>query len=743
MTRSGRLDLAGRWEALRRPAGSPADPAVLPEEGWFPVDVPGSLPGQVPDFLAADAGAMVAADNEVWWLRRTFSLDADLAEPVLRWDRLATYGTLFIDGIRVATSANAHRGYEQTVPPLAAGEHEILVHIAALHDVPVPKRPRPRWHSSLIPDRSLRWRRTPYLGRIPTWQGALPQVGIIGGIGLDPAARPALTDLQCRLEGETGHLSFVLSPAAAADTVQVCLDGQRVVPTPADDGGLGAQDSVRLVVTVPSPQLWWPHTHGPSTSYDLEIRDSLGVLVRRKVGFSMIRSVTAEGRFALTVNGVPVFVRGACWVPVDAVTWRDDAATIRRDLGHLGAAGMNIVRVTGTNAYETDAFWDACVEMGFLVWQEVMLATFDPPAEEDWLAEVRAEFADQLGRLRGRPNVAVICGGTETQQQPTLLGLGPEALDMPVLDRVLPEVVTRILPGTPHVASSPSSPPGHFPVSIERGVSHYFGVGAYLRPIDDARNARVSFASECLAFAIPPEPETIERRYDGVPDLGSPEWTAGIMRDRNVDWDFQDVTNYYVHELYGVRYGDVSDEEWLQLCRNAVTLAITRSMAVWRSSDTPTAGAIILAHRDLRPGPGWGLLDSDGLPKAPLLALKDVLSPIAILPVPRGLDGLGLDIRNDSTHDVSGQLTLEMYTAASKPTMSASVSLEVPARRGHFLDAEYELGGFRDIMRCWRPQDRLDSRVILRAEFQHVGSSHRVGRTLLTSAFQTPLAPRT
>ena len=701
MTSLGRLDLTGPWEALRQPAGASADLSGLPDLDWFSVDVPGSLPGQVPDFLAADAEAMTAADHEVWWIRRSFTLAENLAQPVLRWDRLATYGTIFVDGQVVASSANAHRRYEYALPPLAAGEHEIAVHLAALHDVPVPKRPRPRWHSSLIPDRSLRWRRTPYLGRIPTWQGALPQVGIIGGIDLDPRPRAKVADLRCRLNDDRGRISFTVSPPDAAADLQIFLDGRAVVPRVADERDLSPDNPARVVVDVPEAREWWPHTHGPPSSHVLVIRDAHGVLMQRRIGFSSIRANTAEGRFSLLVNDIPVFVRGACWVPVDAVTWRDDVAAIRSDLAHLAEAGMNIVRITGTNAYESDAFWDACVEMGFLVWQEVMLATFDPPATEEWLAEVKVEFTDQLERLQGRPNVAVVCGGTETQQQPTLLGLGPEALDMPVLDRVLPAVVTRVLPGAVHVASSPSSPPGHFPVSIERGVSHYFGVGAYLRPIEDARNARVSFASECLAFAIPPEPETIERRYGGFPDLDAPEWTAGIMRDRNVDWDFQDVTDHYVHELYGVRRGEVSTEEWLQLCRDAVTLAMTRAMAVWRSSDTPTGGAIILAHRDLRPGPGWGLLDSDGCPKAPLLALRDVLAPIAILTIDRGLEGLALDLRNDTAEDFSGELTLEVYAGAPEPAMSTVLEIRVPARACRFLHVEQTLGGFRDVTYVW------------------------------------------
>ena len=47
-----------------------------------------------------------------------------------------------------------------------------------------------------------------------------------------------------------------------------------------------------------------------------------------------------------------------------------------------------------------------------------------------------------------------------------------------------------------------SSPSGGDPViRVDTGIAQYFGVGAYLRDLPDARHSQVKFAAECLAFS--------------------------------------------------------------------------------------------------------------------------------------------------------------------------------------------------------------------------------------------------
>ncbi len=366
----------------------------------------------------------------------------------------------------------------------------------------------------------------------------------------------------------------------------------------------------------------------------------------------------------LWVNGEQVFVRGVVWTPGDLA-----ALDTAKELG------FNLVRVSGITAYESDEFYRRCDELGLMVWQDLMFATFDYPlADESFRATVEAEVRDQLERLKEHPCVVVVCGSAEHEQQAAMFGVRPDTGYARELAALLRPVVESTGIDAVWVDGSPSG--GDLPIRVDTGVAQYFGVGAYLRDLPDARHSGVRFASECLAFSHLPEP-VVE---------------GGVPRDNGADWDFADVREHYARERYGA---EATVEE-----RQRVTGEVMADvLGEWRRPDSPCGGGIVLWLRDLEPGAGWGLLDHAGAPKPAARALAPTLQPTAVWFVDEGLNGLDVHVAHDPGAAVALTLTVELLREDGSVVDSAEESWEmephghrrrtVDAMLGRFADSSY------------------------------------------------------
>ena len=406
----------------------------------------------------------------------------------------------------------------------------------------------------------------------------------------------------------------------------------------------------------------------------------------------------------MVVNGVPVFCRGACWWPVDPVGLHATDDELRATLELVVLGQMNMVRIPGGTVYEDDRFWDLCDELGIMVWQDCMLGYTDPPEDEAFDAAVVSELEGVFGRLGGRPALTVVCGGQEIEEQAALVGLPRETWRCALTETTIPALAERLLPGVPYVSSSPTG--GEMPFQPDAGDCHYWGVGSNLRPPDDARRSGIRFMSEGMAFATPPERQTVEEACGGVMGAGhDPTWKRAVHHDTGRSWDLEDVRDFYVQELLGVdprmlRYVDA--ERALDLGRAVVAELLAGAFGEWRRAGSTCAGGLVVALRDLVPGAGWGVIDALGRPKAPWFSLRRVLAPVAVLISDEGLNGLHIHVVNDTDRDVAGELTVELFARGELRLEEATATVEVPARGQVMEEMGALFDGFRDLSYAYR-----------------------------------------
>ncbi len=120
--------------------------------------------------------------------------------------------------------------------------------------------------------------------------------------------------------------------------------------------------------------------------------------------------------FRFVLNGVPIFAKGADWIPTDSFFGHLTEADYAKLLIPARDAHMNMLRIWGGGLYEHDAFYDLCDRLGILVWQDFMFAcALYPEHVPSFVAEVEAEARYQVRRLRSRPCMALWCGNNENQ----------------------------------------------------------------------------------------------------------------------------------------------------------------------------------------------------------------------------------------------------------------------------------------------------------------------------------------
>lgn len=705
ITGTRRTPLGAGWRVAVTPPGAcatPADAGHLTD--WIEARVPGTLAAAL---AAAGRWRLDAPtflhDQDAWW-----RLDlAERGRRRLRFDGIATFAEVWLDDTRVAESASMFQPFETEVE-IAPGA-TLWICCRALAPRLGAKGPRARWRPFMIEHQGLRLVRTTLLGHMGGWCPPVHAAGPWRPVELVEDGPIRLRDL--RLRADWGDEGAVLEVEARIDGLpagaRLECAGASATMTPDGDGLWRAR------LACPEARAWFPHTHGDQPLYRVRIvADGVEVDLGR-TGFRRIevdRGADAQG-FGLSINGEPVFCRGASWVPPDLVSLASDRITLEPALRRARGAGMNMLRVTGVGVYESPEFFRLCDELGLLVWHDFMFANFDyPVADPAFVETVRAEARGFLESVQGSPALTVLCGGSEVLQQAAMMGL--PSLDWPLFETVLAEVAADLAPGVPYVVNSPSG--GPLPFVVGEGVGHYYGVGAYERPLEDARRANVRFASECLAFANVPQPETLSAALT-APAVHDPRWKARVPRDRGASWDFEDVRDHYLQRLYGydpyaVRRSDPA--LYLDLSRKVSGDVMAAVLSEWRRPGSSCRGGLVWLLKDFEAGAGWGLVDALGEPKPAWYALRRVLRPRQVLITEEGVDGLAVHLLNETPEPFVGEIRLAAFGREPGPLIDVRRAVELSPRAAQTLSGFELIGRFFDLNHAYRFGPRPHEAVV-------------------------------
>jgi beta-mannosidase len=709
------------WEMAS--TAEPALSANLSGLRFIPARVPGTVASALREQKAWHFGDRVRFDASEHWFRCRF--DAAPAEPgeeiILRLSGIATVAEVWFNGEEILKSSSMFASHDVDVSALIGEHNELLIVCRSLSAALRERKRQPpaaRWRTRVVAEQQLRWFRTTVLGRAPGFAPEPEPVGPWRPVTLVRRRQIVVEDWsrQVDVDGSDGLISVDLHlrtlESGAEPVSGRLLAGDTSAPFELEESG--DRYHARAALRIPNVRCWLPHTHGEPALYPLRaelqlIDGSTVTFDDAPVGFRSIETGAnpSEQGLAFKINEVSIFCRGVVWTPPDAVALAASSAVVRERLQLLRDGGFNLIRLAGTSVYECESFHHLCDELGLMVWQDMMFANMDYPFEDPSFREaVRTEAEAELSRLGKHPSTAVICGNSEIEQQVSMLGLDPTAGRGPWFGEELPRIAARCCPGVPYVPSAPCG--GDLPFRTRSGVANYFGVGAYLRPIEDARRAEVRFASECLAFANVPEPEMVDKMALAIPGGISPThpaWKRAVPRDSGAGWDFEDVRDRYLKLLYSadpaaLRYADAS--RYWELSRMVSGEVMAEVFGEWRRPASPCGGGIILWSADLEPGAGWGILDSEGRPKSAYWFLKRALATCAVWTTDEGLNGVDIHVANDGSSPMEAWLRVALYRMGEQRVQESDLAMKIPEHTARTFGLEHILGRFADASYAYR-----------------------------------------
>lgn len=273
------------------------------------------------------------------------------------------------------------------------------------------------------------------------------------------------------------------------------------------DGKIIADETNPACVQIKNAMLWWPNGYGGQPLYKIKftlLKDQTELdCIEKTIGLrtvTIIREKDDAGTsFTPSVNGVRIFAMGADYIPEDNLFGRITPDRTKRLLEDCKQANFNFIRVWGGGYYPDDWFYESCDSLGLLVWQDFMFACAVYHLTPSFESNIRAEFIDNIRRIRHHPSLALWCGNNEMETAADWWDIPPlrKSDYIKIFEYIIPSILKEEDPQRFYWPSSPSSGGGFDkPNDDTRGDVHYWDVWHGNKPFTEYRKFRFRFLSE-------------------------------------------------------------------------------------------------------------------------------------------------------------------------------------------------------------------------------------------------------
>ncbi len=641
---------------------------------WIPAQVPGSVfsalieAGILPEpYYRENERVVKVASYFDYEYRVQFSVPKTILKEEkveLGFEGIDTLGEIFLNGLPVGHTSNMHHSYMFDIKRiLSLGENQLSIllrspsRFAEQQHARLPLRSP---HGSMVGSAYLR--KAHYMFGWD-WGPQLPDMGIWKPVYLRAYSHPLISEVRFRQEHEKsrvllGITVWIEGVSKNENVVEVELEeptGDRMIMQEQV-----SNQKVDFQIVLSKPALWYPNGFGKQPLYRIfvRLRKQREVLDEKvyRIGLRRIvldRSLDRNGRsFRFLVNGIPIFIKGSDFIPMDNILSRQTPERIHTLVEDCAQAHFNMIRIWGGGTYPEEALLDACDEQGILVWQDLMFACMLYELNPEFLESIRQEVTEQVKRIRHRACLALWCGNNEIewmmQEGRFNAFLNPKlkADYYRLFECVLPDLVRSLDPVTPYWGSSPSSGyDSDDPNDARCGDMHYWEVWHALKPFSAYRTVLPRFMSEFGIQSFPTLPTIESFTEPGDRNIFSP-----VMESHQKNTGANGRIFHYIGETF--RFPK-DFRSLVYLSQLVQAEGIRCGVEHWRRHRDVCGGTLYWQLNDCWPGASWSSIDYYGRWKALHYSARRFFAPILMSLVEDGFR-ISFHVTNDTTEIFEG-----------------------------------------------------------------------------------------
>ena len=656
---------------------------------------------------------------------------------LLHFDGIDTIGDIFLNGQKLAHAENMHRTWEFPVKGILrerGNELKVILYSPTEYI-------RKADEKEGIPGSRDAMKGFPYLRKAHCmfgwdWGPRLPDAGIWRDVKLVAYDTARIESVYITQVHEQGQVTLKLDVDVertgeehlrrfGRDDARLSGLSCRVTLTDPEGGKkvYGHREALEGI-RVEEPKLWWPNGYGGQPLYQVEVeligeinphgivpgQSGVSAFIldtwKRRIGLRTMKVHREKDewgeQFCHEVNGVKIFAMGADYIPEDNILPRVTPERTYHLLLQAKNANHNCIRVWGGGNYPYDAFWDACDELGLVVWQDFMFACAVYNLTEEFEENITAEFIDNIKRIRHHASLGLWCGNNEMEMFVARGGRfwlskpGQKSDYVKMYEYILPKLVKNYDPNTFYWPSSPSSG-GAFdePNDENRGDVHYWDVWHGNKSFTEYRKFHFRYLSE-FGFQSFPSLKTCE--------------SFTLPEDRNI---FSYVMEK--HQRNASANGKIMNYmEQTFLYPSGFSLLLYASQLLqaeairygvehFRRNRGRCMGTVVWQLNDCWPVASWASIDYCGRWKALHYFEKRFFAPVLLSCEEEGLlsqdpnpnaepyevkKSIRLNVANESREDVTVEIRWALRDASAAVKRRGESLAEVPALSSLWLEKE-------------------------------------------------------